>query len=164
VTHESGDEGDEYLAALRERAEHQGVDLRLVADRIGEERTSDSEGRRIYPLDDAYACADFITYPSLHEGFGNALIEAFYHRKPILVNRYGIFVADIEPRGFRVIAMNGFLTHDVVTRVRRVLEDDAFREEMVNQNFEFGKRFFSYGVLRRKLRSLITNVTGAEDL
>ena len=60
--------------------------------------------------------------------------------------------------------MNGYLTRDVVNRVRRVMEDDGFRKEMVDQNFELGKRFFSYSVLRRKLRALITNVTGADDL
>jgi len=34
-------------------------------------------------------------YPSLFEGFGNAFLEAVYYRKPMLVNRYSIFIADI---------------------------------------------------------------------
>lgn len=164
VTHESGDEGHEYLTALRDMAEAEGVDMRLVAHRVGELRSTDTEGRRIYTLADAYAAADFITYPSLYEGFGNALIEAFYYRKPVLVNRYSIFISDIEPQGFRVPTMNGYLTKDVVNHVRRVLEDGEYREEMVNHNFELGRRFYSYSVLRRKLRALITNITGADDL
>jgi hypothetical protein len=35
---------------------------------------------------------------------------------------------------------------------------------MVDKNYELGKRFFSYSVLRRKLRVLITNVTGMDEL
>lgn len=164
ISHESGDEGDEYLNALQELAENQGVDLRLVPNRVDDERGYNDNGEKIYVLGDAYLNADFITYPSLYEGFGNALIEAFYFRKPALVNRYSIFVSDIEPRGFDVITMNGFLTREVRDRVRRVIEDPDYRQEMVDKNFELGKRFYSMSVLRRKLRVLITNHTGLDDL
>jgi len=33
---------------------------------------------------------DFITYPSLYEGFGNAFLEAVYFSKPILINFFGV--------------------------------------------------------------------------
>ena len=164
ISHESGDEGHDYLNALHDMAEHQGVDLRLIPDRIGEERGYTAEGEKVYLLADAYLHADFITYPSLYEGFGNALIEAFYYRKPVLVNRYSIFVSDIEPRDFEVITMNGYITRDTVARVSRVINDPEYREAMVEKNYELGKRFFSYAVLRRKLRALVTNVTGMDDL
>jgi glycosyltransferase involved in cell wall biosynthesis len=100
----------------------------------------------------------------LYEGFGNALLEAFYYRKPVLVNRYSIFVGDIEPKGFKVITMDGFLTRDVVAQVRRTITDEAYRNEMVDHNYELGKAFYSYSVLRRQLRALITNFTGLEQL
>ena len=164
VSHESGDEGDEYLHALQEMAEDQGVDLRLISDHIGDTRGTNPQGKKMYTLADAYVHADFITYPSLHEGFGNALLEAFYYRKPVLVNRYSIFISDIEPKGFQVITMNGYLTKGVVRQVQRVITDEAFRAEMVEKNYELGKRFFSYSVLRRCLRVLITNVTGMDEL
>ena len=82
----------------------------------------------------------------------------------MLVNRYSIFVSDIEPKGFKVVAMDGFLTRGVLDHVRRVIADEAYRREMVDYNYELGKAFFSYAVLRRKLRSLITNFTGLDDL
>jgi len=164
VSHESGDEGDEYLNALTEMAEHQGVELHFIHTHMGEMRMTDAEGRKTYTLADAYAVADFITYPSLYEGFGNALLEAFYFRKPVLVNRYSIFVADIEPQGFEVIKMDGYLTRDVVDHVRKVFDDDEYRHRMVEHNYELCKGFFSYSVLRRKLRALVTNFTGLEEL
>ena len=164
VSHESGDEGHDYMMALNDMARQENVDLRFVSTRVGEIRAKNAEGQKTYTLADAYCQADFITYPSLYEGFGNALLEAFYYRKPVLVNRYSIFVADIEPKEFRVIKMDGYLTRDVVQQVERVISDAEYRTEMVNHNYEKGTAFFSYAVLRRKLRAIVTNFTGAEDL
>jgi glycosyltransferase involved in cell wall biosynthesis len=164
ISHASGDEGNEYLTMLQEMAEHQNVDLRLVDHCVGEYRTVDEEGNRIYTLADAYSQADFITYPSLYEGFGNALLEAFYFRKPVLVNRYSIYVADIEPKGAKVITMDGYITKEVVANVKRIIDHPEHREALVDFNYEVGKAFFSYSVLRRKLRALVTNFTGQDNL
>lgn len=164
VSHEAGDEGEDYKHAVMELAEQSRVELRFTSDKVRDARSMNEDGSKVYTLADAYSQSDFITYPSLHEGFGNALLEAFYFRKPVLVNRYSIYIADIEPRGFRVITMNGLITRDVVSRVQRVVEDPGYRQEMVDQNYELGKAFFSYSVLRRKLRALITNFTGLDDL
>ncbi len=169
VSHESGDEGPDYMLALKDMAEQEGVDLRFIDTWVGDFRrkngngNSDQNGKK-YGMGDAYAYADFITYPSLYEGFGNALLEAFYYRKPVLVNRYSIFINDIEPKDFQVITMDGYLTRETVAKVRRVVDDADYREEMVSKNYELGKAFFSYSVLRRKLRSLITNFSGLDNL
>jgi glycosyltransferase involved in cell wall biosynthesis len=164
ISHESGDEGHDYMMALQDMAEQEGVDLQFVSTRVGEIRATNEEGQRTYTLADTYSQADFITYPSMYEGFGNALLEAFYYRKPVLVNRYSIFITDIEPKGYKVIAMNGLVTRNVIDHVRKVITDDAYRTEMVEHNYELSKAFFSYSVLRRKLRAMITNVTGVDDL
>ena len=164
ISHASGDEGNEYLTALMELAESSGVDMRLCDRQVGDKRFVTEDGQKVYTLADAYSQADFITYPSIYEGFGNALLEAFYFRKPVLVNRYSIYVADIEPKGAKVIAMDGYLTRDVVAKVERIISDREYRDEMVDFNYEIGKAFFSYSVLRRKLRALVTNFTGQENL
>lgn len=164
VSHESGDEGHDYMLALRDMAEQESVDMRFISTRVGEIRMTNEAGQRMYTLQDAYSQSDFITYPSLYEGFGNALLEAFYFRKPVLVNRYSIFITDIEPKGFQVISMDGFLTREALDEVRRVISDEQYRENMVNHNYEQGRLFFSYTVLRRKLRAMITNFTGTDEL
>ncbi len=164
VSHESGDEGQDYMLALKDMAENEGVDLRLIHTSVGERRSTDADGRKLYTLEDVYSQSDFITYPSLYEGFGNALLETFYYRKPVLVNRYSIFITDIEPKGFRPVIMDGMLTRDVVEHVRRVIDDENYRNQMVDHNYEMGKAFFSYTVLQRKLRSLVTNITGLDNL
>jgi len=106
---------------------------------------------------------NFVTYPSLYEGFGNAFLEAMFFRLPILINRYAIFARDIEPKGFSLPLMDGYLTRQVVDEVRRLLEDDEYRRQTVDHNYAVAKRFFSYALLRRRLRTLITNVSGVEN-
>ncbi|MFW5883684.1 MAG: glycosyltransferase, partial [Verrucomicrobiota bacterium] len=119
-----------------------------------------SNGQKIYTLWDIYPHADLVTYPSLYEGFGNALLEAIYFRIPVIINRYSIFIQDIEPKGFRLLAMDGFITGNLVNEVRRSIEDPAFRREMVDHNYRVARRFYSFTVLRRMLRTMITSLTG----
>jgi glycosyltransferase involved in cell wall biosynthesis len=164
ISHESGDEGGSYLGALVETAQDVGVDLRMVRTVLPEvvdgapRPAPDGE----VSLWDLYAAADFVTYPSLYEGFGNAFLEAVYFRVPVLINRYSIFVQDIEPKAFRVVAMDGIVTSDVVDQVRRILSDDALRKEIVDWNYVTAGRYYSYANLRRKLNTLVVNVMGLE--
>lgn len=160
ISHGAGDEGMEYKDMLSEMAEEEGVDLRFVSTRIGEVRQFDSEGNKIYTLWDIYPHADLVTYPSTYEGFGNALLEAIYFRVPVVINRYSIFINDIEPKGFRLAVMDGMVTNKVVNDVRRILEDDTYRKEMVEHNYRVARKFYSYTVLRRSLRTLLTSLTG----
>ena len=105
-----------------------------------------------------------VTYPSLWEGFGNALLEAIYFKKPVLVNRYAIFARDIEPKGFRIPTMSGVVTRKEVEEVRLLLEDEDHRRRTVDHNYELANRFFSYQVAQRKLGSLIANIAGDQPL
>jgi len=71
---------------------------------------------------------------------------------------------DIEPKGFRVIAMDGVVTKKVAQEVMRVIDDEEYCHHMVEHNYELATKFFSFSVLRRKLRALICNFTGQDDL
>ena len=160
ISHEAGDEGSEYADWLKEHARESGVDLRLLNLRISDPMNPDVNRKELYTLWDVYPHADFITYPSLYEGFGNAFLEAVYFKKPLLINRYAIFVRDIEPKEFDLIVMDGFLTRKTVDKVRKVLQSPEQREEMVNTNFEIAGRHYSYSMLRRWLNTLLTNFFG----
>ena len=160
ISHEAGDEGYEYLGMLEQLANEEGVDMRVVADRVGEVRQRDSEGRKVYTLWDLYHHADFVTYPSTYEGFGNALLEAIYFRKPVLINRYSIFVRDIEPKGFRLLTMDGFVTPTIARQVRQILTDSDLCQEIVNHNYEIARQFYSYSTIRSNLRAFISDLTG----
>lgn len=155
VSHSAGDEGLDYYRWLTELAQSQGVDMRLVANRLRETRTHDEEGRKIYTLWDIYPHANLVTYPSVYEGFGNAFLEAVYFRKPILVNRYSVYMLDIEPLGFETITMDGYVTSAVVEKVRKIMEDGEELRKMTDRNYAIAKQHFSMEVLRRRLRVLL---------
>lgn len=160
ISHEAGDEGMEYQHRLMDLAAEENVDIRLISTRIGEVRQFDASGKKIYTLWDIYPHADLVSYPSLYEGFGNALLEAIYFRIPIVLNRYSIYIQDIEPKGFRLMEMDGFVTNRLVHQVRRAVEDPTYRKEMVDHNYKIARRFYSYTVLRRHLRTLINSLSG----
>lgn len=164
ISHEAGDEGETYKRSLQELAAEANVDLLFIDDRIGEHRQINSDGKKVYTLWDLYPYAGLVTYPSLYEGFGNALLEAIYFKVPILINRYSIYTRDIEPKGFDMPVIDGYVTRKAVAQVREVLENPERRRQMVEHNYEVASRFFSYEVLRRRLRTLITNITGLEQL
>jgi mannosylglucosylglycerate synthase len=148
ITHQVEAEAYEYGTWLQESALQRGVDLRMVNTGTGDPDGSEPYGRQI-SLWDVYPHADFITYPSLYEGFGNAFLDAVYFRKPLLINRYATFVRDIEPKGFDLIAMDGYLNHQTVLRVKEVLTSPERREIMVNTNYEIALKHYSYAVLEK---------------
>lgn len=160
ISHDAGDEGHDYKHRLELMAEQEGVDLRFFAARIGEVRQVDHAGKKIYTLWDLYRHADLMTYPSTYEGFGNALLEAIYFRVPVVINRYSIYVQDIEPKGFKLLEMDGFITPGLVEKVRRVIEDAEYRDSIVNHNYRVACQYYSYTVLRRVLRHHIALLTG----
>jgi glycosyltransferase involved in cell wall biosynthesis len=110
-----------------------------------------SEKNDHFSLWEVYQAADFITYPSLYEGFGNAFLEAIYFNKPMLVNRYKIFVDDIEPKGFELVTMDGVLTGEVVKKIQKIVHDKERQQTMVNKNYRVALKHYSYSSLRKQL-------------
>lgn len=155
VSHDGHDEGTGYLDRINAYAKLLGVELIYANEQVASRRGTAADGSKIYSIWDVYPHADLVTYPSTYEGFGNAFLEAVYFRKPIFCNRYAIYRTDIEPCGFEAIAMDNFLDDEVVDHVQRVLADEAYRSSMVEQNYEIGRRFFSFERLERELRVLL---------
>ncbi|MBI4625410.1 MAG: glycosyltransferase family 4 protein [Verrucomicrobia bacterium] len=160
ISHPAGDEGGGYIQMLRERIADARIDVRFIADRVGEQRGMNAEGRKIYTLADVYPHADLVTYPSHYEGFGNAFLEAIYFRKPVVVNKYAVYARDIDPLGFKTIEMTQLVTNEVVAQTRAVLADRAQREAWAEANFALGVKYFSYAVARRKLAARLANLYG----
>ncbi len=152
ISHSAGDEGQEYYQRILEYADKHKIRLIMIDHLIG---ANHRRGGKKFTIEDAYRCADLITYPSGYEGFGNAFLEAIYYMKPIVVNRYSIYRVDIEPKGFDVITIEGFATKKAITKIKRVLKDEAYRERMVKKNYELAKKYFSYEIAEEKLLYLI---------
>ncbi len=158
ISHAAGDEGSDYPDQIAELAETEGVDLRFFGHRVGDRRHITGTGDKIYVLHDLYPHADLVLYPSIYEGFGNALLEAFYFKVPIVVNRYPVWVRDIEPKGFRVPVMDGFVNRSVVAESIRLLDDQQYCSEMVEYNYNLAKEYYGYPILRYCLQTLLSNI------
>jgi glycosyltransferase involved in cell wall biosynthesis len=158
ISHHSGDEGYEYERQIQQLAQDEGVSLKLFGERMADRRQLDQAGHKVYVLSDLYPHADLVTFPSLYEGFGNALLEAIYFRLPIVIGRYSVYQRDIEPKGFRMPVIDGVIDKSTVEETRKILADADYRAELVEHNYRVASRFYSYRVLRDSLRSLINNV------
>lgn len=155
VPHDVDDEGWEYYRWISAKCEKLDIDIRFTHDIVGDPLINNFDPASEFSLWEVYEAADMITYPSLCEGFGNALLEAIYHKKPIVLNRYEIFVADIEPKGFDIIKFDQKITDETISQIRTVLTDETRKREMVETNFRLAKQFYSYDLLSEKLSELI---------
>lgn len=160
ITHECGDEGFEYAEWIKEHASEHGVDLRIAESYIASPWNNNGDHQKKCSLWNVYPHADFITFPSLAEGFGNAFLEAIYFKKPILINRYDTYVTDIEPKGFDLVAIDGFINKKAVQSVREVLSSPMRRKRMVDKNYEIATACYSYSVLRKHLNTMIQTIFG----
>jgi glycosyltransferase involved in cell wall biosynthesis len=160
ISHPAGDEGNDYMQLLQERIHDAAIDVRFIADRVGEYRGLNAAGQKVYTLYDLYPHADLVTYPSYYEGFGNAFLEAVYFRKPVVVNTYAVYARDIAPLGFKTIEMSQVLSNQAVQQTREILSNQALRQEWAETNYSLGLKYFSYSVARRKLAARLANLFG----
>ncbi len=156
ITHRAHDEGLSYWHWLKREAGVMRVDLRLIDHMIGTER-SRIDGHKVYSLWDAYPHADLVTYPSTYEGFGNALLEAVYFKRLMVVNRYPVYNADIGPLGFEFIELKGFVDEAAVARTRDLLNDPGQAKEMADKNYAIAQENFSLEVLENKLKAVLSS-------
>jgi glycosyltransferase involved in cell wall biosynthesis len=161
ITHESGDEGTAYEKYLHDFSELLGVRVIFGTKRINHHRNRLPDGSKVYSLADAYHQADLVSYPSTIEGFGNAFLETIYYKRPIVISTYEIFKTDIEPKGFRVVGFDDFITEETVRLARYVLENPEFCSQMVEYNYETGRRYYSFATLKASLAILIKHCIGA---
>jgi glycosyltransferase involved in cell wall biosynthesis len=157
ISHQARDEGNDYYKRVMSYARQMDVNVILRPDVVSVERGRTPEGKKLYSLFDVYPHADFVTYPSTYEGFGNAFLEAVYFKKPILVNRYSIFQQDIEPVGFEVVVMDSYISDENVRQVKRIIKNKSEAKKSCDKNFEVAKKYFSYEILERKLKMILLN-------
>ena len=153
ISHASGDEGDFYVKKILNYADNFGVKVKMISDYVGWTKNNGKP----FTIEDVYSAADLVTYPSGYEGFGNAFLETIYFKKPIVVNRYSIYIIDIEPKGFDVVSFDGIVTEDVIERIYEVLNNENRRKRMVELNYKLGMRYFSLKTLEKKLIPLIND-------
>jgi glycosyltransferase involved in cell wall biosynthesis len=150
ITGYEHDEPTRYGAWLREEADRAGIRYQFIGEYVGAER-GEVNGHRVFTLWDIYPQAHIVTYPSVYEGFGNALIETLYYRIPLVVHTYPPYLADIKPCGVQAVEFYHDITPEVLDGTRAIIDNASLRAAMVENNFEVGLKSFSFTVLRRAL-------------
>lgn len=156
ISHRSDDEGLSYWRWLKREASVMGVDVKMIDHLIGPNRGTINE-HKIYSLWDAYLNTDLITYPSLYEGFGNAILESIYVKKLTVLNRYPVYNADIKPLGFKFIELDGFVNEKSVQEIRQLLNSPDEVRKTTEKNYQLAQEHFSLEVLEANLKDLLSN-------
>lgn len=144
----AADRDEDYWEELQRLAAELGVTT--VYSPVGPEDHTDGPW-----LGDAFAAADLVCFPSIQEGFGNALVEALFFRRPLFVNRYAVYTADIAPLGVQAVEMDHEVTSEVVSGVEELINSPGSTAAMVEANYQIGREHMSHEVIRQRLLPLL---------
>jgi len=158
-----------YTAQLKRKIQRADIDALFIEGIIGGQRQTRA-GKKIYSLWDSYIYADFVTYPSLWEGWGNQFLEALRARLPILLFEYPVYRADIADKGFRTISLGSKIQgrddlglaqvapqviEAAADQAVELLTDARLYQETVKHNFALGREHYSLESLRGYLAPLM---------
>ncbi|MED7787883.1 glycosyltransferase family 4 protein [Francisella sp. 19X1-34] len=158
---------DIYITKLNAKAKKYGIEIKYINDVIDHSR-SQRDNKKIYSLWDAYVEADFVTYPSLLEGWGNQLLEAMFAKKPVLVYEYPVYKKDLLDKGFDVVSLgdrhimeDGLAKVDqgiissAAYKIKQLLIDKNAYDQAIEKNFNICCKYFSYESLENLLKNIV---------
>jgi mannosylglucosylglycerate synthase len=160
-----------YLPSLKEKAARNNVDMIHIEDLVHHGRQT-VNGEKTYSLWDTYVFSDFVTYPSLWEGWGNQFLEAVRARLPVMLFEYPVYKADIGSKGFQVVSLGAEIQDydqaDLARVQAQIVERAAdetiilltgaeARNAVVEQNFKLGQKYYSMNALREILSKLMNH-------
>lgn len=161
-----------YLSQLKQKVIQLGVDAIFIGDQIDGQRHI-TKGKKYYSLWDTYVFADFVTYTSLWEGWGNQLLEAIHARLPFLIFEYPVYATDINNQGLKAVSLGSELfgqdpqglaqiKPEIINRAADeavvLLSDNARRQEVIEHNYKVGCEHYSLRVLEGYLSRLLVDL------
>ena len=163
------DDQSGYTPKLKEKIARTEIDA-LFIEELVDARRHTRDGEKVYSLWDTYVFADFVTYPSLWEGWGNQLLEALRAEVPVMLFEYPVYRADIKDKGLEVVSLGDTVTgyddlglaqvapEAIATAADRAVDlptDARLRADSLAHNFEIARRHYSMDALRGYLAPLI---------
>lgn len=85
-----------------------------------------------------YQMADLFIYPSMYEGFGIPILEAFFSGTPVITNSNG---STGEIAGNAAFTINAPHKDNLAEAIKYLLENDGERQKLIQRGFERSKRF-----------------------
>lgn len=157
----------DYVNKLIKKAETKKVDIRFIGDRVAHSRNM-VNGKKIYSLWDSYVYSDFVTYPSIWEGFGNQFIEAVFAKLPIIAFEYPVYISDLKNKGFKIVSLGDKFSRDtdnlvcvkedILSKVSKevisILLNSDLETNIVEDNYNIARKNYSYNSLEKLIESL----------
>jgi glycosyltransferase involved in cell wall biosynthesis len=85
-----------------------------------------------------YKYAEIYAFPSINEGFGVPVLEAFHHQLPVIVSDNTCLP---EVGGDAVLCFNPFNIEDINNKIKTLIEDDELKSELIRKGSERLKYF-----------------------
>ena len=77
------------------------------------------------------------------------------------MNRYAVYVADLAPKGFDLVEIDGQLTDVTVEQCIAAMMDPVRRRRMVEFNYEVARRHYSFEAVTGIIAGLLAQATAA---
>jgi len=99
------------------------------------------------------------TYFSQVEGFGNNLLEMLAAGLPVIINRYGVYITDLEPLGFNLPYMEeNIMDPALIETTCKIATDFTYRNQVVVHNLRVLSEKLGNSIISDSLGPLINNI------
>lgn len=105
------------------------------------EATDEGRWLQYVPCQDIFALlqsAQALVYPSLYEGFGLPVLESFASQVPVITSNTTSLP---EVAGEAAVLVNPYCTEEITDAMRRLLEDSALREDLIQRGYARAQEF-----------------------
>jgi glycosyltransferase involved in cell wall biosynthesis len=162
IAGKAGDETGDYKQTLLKLVKKTKIRAKFIGDQINSKRRvvrdtarDKPSTKRIYTLWDCFVNADFITYPTKIEGFGNQFVESIYFKKPIILTPYPVYESDIKPLGFKTLEISPKLSRKSINKIKSLINNPSETKAITDYNFKLGQKYLSFQYVEKKLNKLL---------
>ncbi len=162
---------DDRFEILNRRINESKFKSLYINDMVGHSRGINGVQQK-YSLWDIYTISDFVTYPSILEGWGNQLLEALFAKIPIVTYEYPVFETDISKFGLNIVSLGKEYSVDqegmfyvkeeiyeeCALKIIDILTSKVKYYEVSNANFDIAAKYLSYEALNDILESVMCNI------
>ena len=101
-----------------------------------------------------YSAAEMFVFPSLNEGFGLPIIEAFASGTPVITSN---ITSMPEIAGSAALLVDPTSSEDIAEKMKQLHHDDTLRKELIKRGLERSK-MFSWSMTARSTMDLYIGV------
>jgi len=144
-------------AGYRNKLEQQVQNLSMdTVIRLGPSNYED-----LYPTEmpTLYRQAKICVLPSEYEGFGQALLEAFVYKKPVIGSNTGGIPEVVIPNVTGLL-FNRHEAHDLAFQIKKLLEDDNLAFFLAGQAYNQLRRKYDVNIMAQRYFRLYKKVAG----